>query len=280
MNTQASAVPAYTLNHTQAEHHRLRTQSENLRAHSSALLAPIALPPGASAIDLGCGPGGILDLLAEKVGPDGRVVGVEIDGASVARARAFARERRLTNVDIMTADARHTGLPGASFDLVHARLLLANVPAPGQVVAEMARLVRPGGRVALLEPDIALSACYPPHPGLEHLTELLVTAYRQEGADPRIGHRLPHLLAAAGLDKIETEAHAEICPPNHAQRAVILDLAKNMRAKILARGPIDEPELDQLDREARLHLDDPATSYGVVFVKVGRCCCSDFIGSF
>jgi SAM-dependent methyltransferase len=150
-------------------------------------------------------------------------------------------------------------LPGASFDLVHARLLLANIPAPGQVVAEMARLLRPGGWLALLEPDIALSACYPPHPGLEHLTELLATAYRQEGADPRIGHRLPHLLAAAGLDKIETEAHAEICPPNHAQRAVILDLAKNMRAKILARGLIGEPELDQLDREARLHLDDPAT---------------------
>src|SRR6516164_4221729 len=167
MNTRSSAAPRYTLNSSPAEHHRLRTQSETLRGHSAALLARVELPPCSSAIDLGCGPGGIVDLLAEKVGPSGRVVGVEIDGASVARARAFARERRLTNVEIMTADARHTLLPGASFDLVHARLLLANVPAPGQVVAEMARLVRPGGRVALLEPDIALSACYPPHPGLE-----------------------------------------------------------------------------------------------------------------
>jgi SAM-dependent methyltransferase len=200
-----------------------------------------------------------VDLLAEKVGPSGRVVGVEIDGASVARARAFARERRLTNVEIMTADARHTGLPGSSVDLVHARLLLANIPAPGQVVAEMARLVRPGGWVALTEPDISLTACYPPHSGLEHLTELLLTAYRHEGADPHIGRRLPHLLATAGLEKIVTEAHAEVCPPNHAQRVVILDLARNMRAKILARGLIREPELDQLDREARLHLNDPAT---------------------
>ena len=259
MTTHASAVPGYTLNSNQAEHHRLRTQSENLRAHSSALLAPIALPPGARAIDVGCGPGGTLDLLAEKVGPDGRVVGVEIDGASVARARAFARERRLTNVEIVTADARHTELPESSFDLVHARLLLANIPAPGQVVAEMARLVRPGGWVALMEPDIALSACYPPHPGLEHMTELLVTAYRHEGADPHIGRRLPHLLATAGLETIETEARAEVCPPNHAQRVVILNLANNMRAKILARGLIGEPELEKLDRDARLHLDNPAT---------------------
>jgi ubiquinone/menaquinone biosynthesis C-methylase UbiE len=112
MNPQASAVPAYTLNSNQAEHHRLQTQCENLRAHSAALLAPIALPPSASAIDVGCGPGGIVDLLAEKVGPDGRVVGVDIDGASVARARALARERRLTDVEIMTADARQSGLPG------------------------------------------------------------------------------------------------------------------------------------------------------------------------
>ena len=259
MNTQAPAAPAYTLNSNQAEHHRLRTQSENLREHSAGLLAPIALPPGSSAIDVGCGPGGIVDLLAEKVGPHGRVIGVEIDEASVTRARAFARERRLTNVEIVTANAEHTRLPRASFDLIHARLLLANIPAPEQVVAEMARLVRPGGWVALLEPDIALSVCYPPHSGLEHLTELLTRAYRQDGADPHIGRRLPRLLARAGLDEIAIQAHAEVCPPKHAQRVVILDLAKNMRAKILELGLIGEPELEQLDREARQHLDDAAT---------------------
>jgi len=259
MNTRSSAAPRYTLNSSPAEHHRLRTQSENLRGHSAALLARVELPPCSSAIDLGCGPGGIVDLLAEKVGAHGRVIGVEIDEASVARARAFAREYRLANVEIMIADAEHTGLPASSFDLVHARLLLANITAPEQVVAEMARLVRPGGWVALLEPDIALSVCYPPHSGLEQLTELLTRAYRQEGADPHIGRRLSRLLARAGLGEIAIQAHAEVCPPNHAQRVVILDLAKNMRAKILERGLIGEPELEQLDREARRHLDDPAT---------------------
>jgi ubiquinone/menaquinone biosynthesis C-methylase UbiE len=49
--------------------------------------------------------------------------------------------------------ARHTGMPPASFDVAHARTVLVNVPDPKAVLAEMMRLVRPGGWVASLEPD-------------------------------------------------------------------------------------------------------------------------------
>ena len=53
----------------------------------------------------------------------------------------------------MAADARDTGLPSGSFDLVHARTVLVTVPEPAVVVAEMARLALPGGWIASLEPD-------------------------------------------------------------------------------------------------------------------------------
>jgi ubiquinone/menaquinone biosynthesis C-methylase UbiE len=51
----------------------------------------------------------------------------------------------LTNVEVIQADARYTGLPPASFDVAHARTVLVNVPDPGAVLADMTRLVRPGG---------------------------------------------------------------------------------------------------------------------------------------
>ena len=68
-------------------------------------------------------------------------------------ARAYAGQRGLANVEVVAADARHTGLPSGTFDLVHARTLLVNIPEPAEVVAEMVRLAKPGGWVASQEPE-------------------------------------------------------------------------------------------------------------------------------
>ena len=249
----------YTLGGGQGEQTRLHTQAEGLREHTRALLDTVDVKPGFSALDLGCGPGGAIEILSEFVGAGGHVVGVDLDAQNVKSARALARRRGLTNVEILRADARGTGLPRSSFDLVHVRLLLVNIAAPEQVVDEMARLVKPGGWVAVMEPDVALRVCYPSHSGLERLTEVLAAGYRRVGADINFGRRLPHLLAQAGLEKITAQARAELCPPGHRQRAVCLDLVQNMRARILNWGLIEEAELDRLDQEARAHLDDPDT---------------------
>ena len=66
-----------------------------------------------------CGPAGILELLAAAVSPAGRVVGVDADPAHVAMAREHASRRELAGAGVIEADARRTGLPTASFDLVH-----------------------------------------------------------------------------------------------------------------------------------------------------------------
>ena len=252
-------MSAYTLENSRPEQARLGAQASILRAHDRALLDGVELKPGSSAVDLGCGPGGSLDLLSETVGPTGRVLGVEIDAGNVSAARALVDRQRLSNVQIANGDARRTGLPSSSVDLAHTRLLLVNISGPEQVVAEMARIVRPGGWIAVMEPDVALRVCHPPHPGVERLTELLAAAYRRDGADRYLGRRLPHLFATAGLVEIVAEAHADVCPPGHPQRSVIPDLVRNMRAKILAQGLVGERELDHLDREAREHLGDSGT---------------------
>src|SRR5580693_8751696 len=134
----ASAV--YALGSSQGESGRLLRQAEELAADSAALLDRVGLRPGQGAIDLGCGPRGILDLLAGRVSPGGRVVGLDADPAHTAMAAKFVSGRKLSGVAIVTADARRTGIRSGSFDLVHARTLLANLPHPAEVVAEMVRL--------------------------------------------------------------------------------------------------------------------------------------------
>jgi SAM-dependent methyltransferase len=251
--------PVYALGSSPAERERLRRQSAELRDHSAALLDRVGVAPGWDVVDLGCGPSGILDLLAERVGPAGRVTGLDFNPANVALAREFAAGNGLSNVEVAEGDARGTGFPSASYDLVHARTLLINIPDPAAVVAEMVRLARPGGWVAVLEPDGGARVCYPPHPAWDRLGQIFRDANEVDGADVSIGRRLPELFRRAGLADIGVEAEADIYPPGHSRRTLHLDLIRSMRPKIVGQGIASERELDQVDQAVRAHLDDPDT---------------------
>ena len=230
------------------------------------------LRPGQAAIDLGCGPRGILDMLAGRVAPAGRVVGLDADPAHTAMAAGFAARRRLGGVEIMTADARNTGLAPGSFDLVHARTLLINLPEPAGVAAEMVRLARPGGWVASMESDVEYARCYPPCPAFDRLCEIFTVAFRRNGADPWIGRRMPELLRQAGLKEVQVEARVQMHPPGNSRRTIRLDLVRSMRSQVLKMGLASAAELDELDAAARTHLQDPRTVVisGLLFLTWGR----------
>ena len=253
----ASAV--YSLGSSEAETARLQRQADELTPDSRALLDRADPRPGQSVIDLGCGPRGVLDLLAGRVSPGGRVVGVDADPALTAMAVAFAAARGLAGVEVITADARRTGLPSGSFDLVHTRTLLVNVPEPARVVAEMARLARPGGVVAAMEPDCEYELCHPPHPAMTRIREIFPVVFARNGADPHIGRRVPELFRRAGLADVEVEATVRVYPKGHSRRTIPLDLVQSMRPQVLELGLASGAELDELDAAARAHLDDPHT---------------------
>ena len=257
--TEPVATAVYALGSNPAESARLRRQSDELRPYSAEILDRVDLRPGQSAIDLGCGPSGIIQLLSERVSPGGRVVGVDADPVHVTMARQFADERGLRDVEIVAADARHTGLPSGSFDLVHSRTLLVTIPEPTRVVAEMVRLARPGGWVASLEPDTEYALCYPAHPAFDRICELFHAAFRRNGADPFIGRRVAELYREAGLEDIGVEARAPVHPTGDTRRTIRLDLVRSMRPIILERGLAEERELDELDRALREHLADSNT---------------------
>ncbi|HEY2653099.1 MAG TPA: methyltransferase domain-containing protein [Solirubrobacteraceae bacterium] len=255
MADDPSAV--YALGSSSVESRRLQRQADELAPDSVALLERTGLGPGDSAIDLGCGPRGVIDLLAQRVAPGGRVVGLDADPTHVAMASEFVANAGLGGVELVRGDARATGLESESFDLVHARTLLITVPQPAEVVAEMVRLVRPGGWVAGLEPDTGHDICYPSHPAYERLAEVFGVAFARNGADRCIGRRVSELYRQAGLDPVVLEARATAYPAGHSRRTIRLDLARSLRTQILELGIAGERELDELDAAARRHLENP-----------------------
>jgi len=256
------AADVYALGADSDETARLQRQSDELQPEARALLArlgELGVRPGQAAIDLGCGPRGTLDLLADAVAPGGRVVGLDADAAHVAAARHYAISHGLADVEVLAGDARRTGLPEGTFDLVHTRALLVTIPEPAEVVAEMTRLARPGGLVASQEPDAEFSICYPPLPEWDRLWSLFHASFARAGADLRLGRQLPELFRGAGLVDVGVMVYASSYPAGHSRRTVIPDLVRSLHPVILGLGLADKRELAQVDAAVRAHLADPRT---------------------
>jgi SAM-dependent methyltransferase len=249
----------YALGLDPSESARLRRQSDELRPEAAALLGEIGLQPGQAAVDLGCGPRGILDLIAHAVTPAGRVVGVDCEPAHVSMARRLAATQGLANVKVIAADARQTGLPSGAFDLVHTRTLLVTVPRPAEVIGEMVRLARPSGWIACQEPDVGCSLCYPELPAWDRMLDLFRASFVRSGADLRIGRRLPELFRQAGLEDVRVTTYAASYPAGHSRRTLLPDLVRSLWPAIAELALATESELADLDAAVREHLADPRT---------------------
>ena len=115
----------------------------------AATVSRLALAPGNTVLDLCCGAGGSAIPAARSVGATGRVLGVDLAVPLLELARAKAARERLTNVEFRLGDATRTGLPSGSFDAVvcvFGVFFAHDMPA---FVAEMWRMVRPGGTLAI-----------------------------------------------------------------------------------------------------------------------------------
>lgn len=247
----------YLLGYSDREAVRLEQQAQDLARDTGWLLDQIGVGPGDRVLDLGCGPRGSLELLADRVGPSGAVVGLEKDPQTAALARAFVRERGLAGVEIIEGDARATSLPRASFDVVHARLVLVNVPEPEEIVREMVALARPGGVVASHEADYATHRCEPPHASWERLFAVYEAHARDEGIDLFIGRRAHSLFRAAGLDDLRVNPLIHVYPPGHPRRRIFLDFIDNTGARLQGGGRIGADELDAHVKALHEHLARP-----------------------
>ena len=109
------------------------------------------IPAGSVVVDVGCGAGTDLLLAARRVGAHGRAIGVDMTEAMRARAVEGARACGFTNVEIVNGDATHLGVADATADAVISNGVLNLVPDKARAVAEMARVLKPGGRVQIAD---------------------------------------------------------------------------------------------------------------------------------
>ncbi|WP_405587766.1 methyltransferase domain-containing protein [Streptomyces sp. NBC_01190] len=268
----SGANSAYLLGAEDQERERLLFQGEMFRPEAAALIADVRPPVGGRALDIGCGPLGVLDLLSAAVGPEGGVAGLDAEPRMVEMARRTVAERGLGNVELTVADAAATGLPRASFDVVHTRMVLMNVPDSGSVLAEMAALVRPGGALLLQDVDWMTRVCAPAHPAWDRVVALVEELWRRNGMDVRIGRKLPAMLRASGFTDVQVRAHTKVFGQGDPYQMLMADRAEQCRAALVGQGMVSDGELTDLIARLREHLDDPGTNvvHATLFQAWGR----------
>jgi trans-aconitate methyltransferase len=243
---------------------RLLAQAERLSPLANRLLDQVGLAPGDRAIDIACGPLGILHLLCHRVGEAGHVMGLDADPVMIECARQVAIERRLP-IELALGDATSTGLSRSSFDLVHARLLLGTIIARDETVNEMVALARPGGVIALEETDIDYFVCDPPHRAWESVRDLFIAAQRTTSRDMAIGRRLDRMLHHANLVDVHSAPHVLTTVPGDPWHTHLPHLAESARALIQDANPAGETALDGLLTQAQDYLHTPDSTTAIAF---------------
>jgi len=112
------------------------------------------LAPGERVLDLGSGAGTDSLVAAQMVGDDGRVTGIDMTTAMLAKARAAAAEMEVANVEFVEAEAERLPFPDESFDVVISNGVIDLIPDKDAVFTEISRVLVPGGRIQIADVTI------------------------------------------------------------------------------------------------------------------------------
>jgi SAM-dependent methyltransferase len=211
------------------------------KERSFALLEP---RPGAVLLDAGCGLGDDVRALAARVAPGGRALGVDASASMVAEAR---RRGLSDGVQFMVGDVERLDLEDASVDGCRAERTFQHLAHPSAAARELARVVRPGGRVVVSEPDWGTLVVDPGDPQLVREVARAGAARVRSG---EVGRALRRLLVEAGLVEVGVVTRTLVVThPGQAERLFGLEGA--------AQGAVAAGRLARADAEGwRTALED------------------------
>ena len=264
MNVTEMTEPAsrYSLGHSPAEYERLRAQARVWEAAATRILDQAGVPKGASCLDAGCGPGETMRVLAERVGPAGRVLGVDADAAigTLAVATLYGQGHRhcAFQAHDLTAD---TPIPGGPFDLVYARLLLFHLPERVAVLARLWDSVAPGGCLVVQDYDVRVVSVLPELASVDEVGRVIIGSFGAAGADVSAGTRLAQLFEQAGIGAPGGTDVTGRIEPLSTGHVMLKNVFRSLLPVALAQGVTTEEAaattLAALDTDATRFADRP-----------------------
>jgi SAM-dependent methyltransferase len=226
----------YVLDHRrEGERDRLDLMSRLLDPMHRRHIEQLGIGPGARTLEVGYGNGSISAWLAERVGPGGRAVAVDLDLSLV--------DADMPRLELRQADIIAGPVEPKDFYLVTARAVLHHVVRSQAAVANLVASVRPGGAILLIEPDFLPVSVATPR-DVRAFWEGWLAWSRREGIDYMIGRRLPATLATLGMESIEATAETALYNGGSLWAQYWMQTVIELRGQLVASGELDDRSID------------------------------------
>ena len=245
----------YPLQETERALRWYGVQAEFYGSMTRWMLVDAGIRPGMNVLDIGTGGGDVAVILSDLVGPTGRVLAIDISGEAISGAKTRVTQK---NVEFMQADLNLLNFP-RSFDAVVGRFVLMYAANPSLTLSRLARLVRDGGLVAFLEPDYSGTRSSEQCPLCTKVQGVIESILQRSGADTKMGLKLYHAFADAGLQNPILRCAAAIGGGSdfagYAVAAGFLKLLVPLAAKC-GLSVSDDLDLDNIEQRMRTEVEE------------------------
>jgi ubiquinone/menaquinone biosynthesis C-methylase UbiE len=261
----------YVFEASEPEHERLVRMSRVMEPYVYDACTRLALPPGAKAIEFGCGPLGALLPLSNVVGSGGLVVGLDRSGEALDKARTILVAQQIENVRLVQADftamAAGEVCPPGPFDLAYCHFVLLYQRDVAAALRRMAAVVRPGGYIVAQE--VILSAPIPVDapgrfvPAANRLMNGWFPALLEKlGTRWDVAERFSTACRDAGLVELDQRVFAATLLPEQTRAGISIyhDVLAGVRPLLLAHGIAEQDEIDRVLGQLRAAQDEVYTA--------------------
>jgi ubiquinone/menaquinone biosynthesis C-methylase UbiE len=249
---------AYALRGGKHGARRLDLLAQVMGRSTEALLDAAGVGPGMTAVDVGCGAGHVSRVLAERIGPDGHVVGLDFDPVKLDTARRQARRAGLENVEYRVLDVT-TWIEPDSYDVVYGRFIVSHLAERETLVGRMVAALRLHGVLVVEDIDFSGAFCQPTNPAYDRYCELYTRVVARKGGDANVGIELYRMCLDAGL----SDPHVSLVQPiqggRSAEKELTLSTMINIADSVVLEEVASREECDRVIEELAEYTRDPHT---------------------